>query len=74
MASNSSIFKGKIYVRICSYLLKVDNEERDNAMDAEQEARLTDEPVIAPNADIQDALMSSEEVKKEKTKTPSTGM
>lgn len=40
----------------------------------EDEAGLNNQPSNDQNADIRDALTSTEEAKKEKTKTPSTGM
>lgn len=54
-------------------MLKESNQEQEAALDVEQEARLDDHVSSGPNADIHDALMLGEEVKKGKTKTPSTG-
>lgn len=74
MVHIASFTKGKIFIRICSYLLKEYNQQQDSAMEYEDRQRLDENPSNNQNADIHDALNSTEEVKKEKTKTPSTGM
>lgn len=42
-------------------------------MDVDDQVRLNDPPLSKANLDIQDALMGSDNIKKGKTKTPSTG-
>ena len=54
--------------------MKEYNQQQDSAMEYEDRQRLDENPSNNQNADIHDALNSTEEVKKEKTKTPSTGM
>lgn len=54
-------------------MLKEYNQQQNNEVDQEPESRDQEQQNNNHNSDIHDALMSTEEVKKTKTKTPSTG-